>query len=166
MPNTRKPRKTKIIRGTFRKDRNPQHEPEPAVVNAVPKPPSQLNRYAKKLWKSLAAELVDKGIMTVVDLAALEVCCAAYGEYRAAFDAVYRPRDPETGRLMRRTFAEYMVDRNSQTMPEYTAMRQAWILFKGYLVEFGFTPASRNRIEIPKPKSDKEDPIEGMWNEN
>lgn len=163
--HNRKPRKSKIIHGTFRKDRNPKREPEPQAISNIPKPPSHLNRYAKKFWKSLAAELVDKGLLTVVDMAALEVCCVAYGEYRGAYDAVYRPRDPVTGRIVKRTLTEYMCNRNSQTIPEHTAMRQAWNVFKSYLVEFGLTPASRNRIELPEPKGEEADPVKRMWNE-
>jgi P27 family predicted phage terminase small subunit len=165
MPNPRKPRKTKIIHGTFRKDRNPKHEPEPTEVSSIPKPPSHLNRYAKKLWKSLAAELVDKGLLTVIDLAALEVCCAAYGEYRAAYDACYRPRDPETGRIRKREMSEYMAGGNSQTLPEHTTIYKAWNVFKAYLAEFGMAPASRNKIDLPEPKEPEEDPVEKMFNE-
>lgn len=164
--HNRKPRKTKIIRGTFRNDRNPKNEPEPEPVSQVPKPPSHLSLYAKRLWKSLAPELMDKGILTVVDLAALEICCAAYGEYRQAYDAVYRPRDPKTGRIVKRTLTQYMAGQNSQTTPEYTAMRQAWTAFKSYLMEFGLTPASRNRIELPEPEEPEKDPVERMFNED
>ncbi len=97
--HNRKPSKSKIIQGTFQKDRNPKNELEPEVVCSDPKRPSHLNRYAKKLWKSLVAELVEKGILTVVDQAALEVCCVAFGEFCQAYDAVYRPRDPCPFRL-------------------------------------------------------------------
>jgi P27 family predicted phage terminase small subunit len=109
---------------------------------------------------------MDKGILTVVDLAALEICCAAYGEYRQAYDAVYRPRDPKTGRIVKRTLTQYMAGQNSQTTPEYTAMRQAWTAFKSYLMEFGLTPASRNRIELPEPEEPEKDPVERMFNED
>ena len=78
--HNRKPKKTKIICGTFRSDRNPKNEPKPEPIKMIPKPPPHLNRYSKRLWKSLSTELVEKGIFTVVDQAALEVCCVAFGE--------------------------------------------------------------------------------------
>lgn len=155
----RVPREVKVIRGTFRKDRNPEHEMEPSKVPEVPKPPSYLGKYAKKLWKQLAPELYDAGILTVVDLPALEMCCDAYGQFRELRDAIHRPLDPDTGKKGKRTLAEYMLGQNSQTMPEYTNMKSAFQTFKSYLTEFGFTPASRNRIEIPEPKKPEEDPM-------
>ena len=94
----KKPTKLKLVQGTLRKSRTNENEPEPEPVAEVPRPPSYLSKYAKKLWKSLAEELVEKGILTIVDLPALEVCCEAYGQYRAAQEAVFRPVDPKTGK--------------------------------------------------------------------
>jgi len=166
MPNPRKPKKTKIIHGTFRKDRNPKREPEPEVVSNIPKPPSNLPLQGKKLWKSLAAELVDKGLLTIVDLGALEVCCFNYGLYKE-FDKSIRIWiiDPVTGKRRRRSYSEYIEGQNSQTVPGLLAMYKAFSIYKSYLVEFGLTPASRNRIELPEPKRDEKDPIKRMWNE-
>ena len=146
-----------MTQGTFRNDRNPENEPEPEKILDIPKPPSFLNKYSKKLWKSLAAELVDKKVLTVVDIAALEVCCDLYGQYREAREAVYKIIiNPVTGKKRRQTFAEYMNGKNSQTMPEYTAMTKTYASFKSYLSEFGLTPASRNKIDIPPDKEEKD----------
>jgi P27 family predicted phage terminase small subunit len=145
--HNKKPTQAKIIQGTFRKDRAPAKEPKPEKVSNVPKPPAYLSKYAKKVWKDLAEELVEKGILTVVDLPALEACCE------------------ETGKKGKRTLARYMKGRNSQTMPEYTAMNKAWATFKSFLTEFGLTPASRTKLEIAEPKGKGEDPMEKLWNE-
>jgi len=161
----RKPTGIKLVHGTFRKDRAPENEPEPERVTDIPKPPSYLNKYAKKLWKSLAGELVEKCILTIVDIPALEVACELYGQYRLAHEAVFRPSDPDTGKKVKRSLAEYMEGRNSQTMPEYTAMTKAFGMFKAYLIEFGLTPASRSKLDIPKTPEDKTDPMEKIYNE-
>jgi len=163
--HNKKPTKTKIIQGTFRNDRAPANEPKPEKVSDIPKPPAYLNKYAKKIWKALAEELKDKGILTVVDLPALEICCEAYGQYRLACEAVFRPVDPKTGKRGKRTLAEYLKGRNSQTMPEYTAMKGCWATFKSFLTEFGLTPASRTKLEIVEPKGKEDDPMEKLWNE-
>ena len=165
MANPRKPTQTKIIHGTFRKDRAPKNEPQPEKVLEIPRPPSHLSKYAKKAWKSLAGELVDKGILTVIDTLALETCCEAYGQYRLAYEAVFRPIDRKTRKRGKRTFAEYMKGENSQTTPEYAAMNKAWMTFKSYLAEFGLTPASRTKLEITEPKGKGDDPMEKLWNE-
>ena len=161
------PTKIKIIRGTFRKDRAPEREPEPEVVRDVPRPPPDLPPAGKKVWKKLADELVDKKVLTVVDLPALEVCCLNYGLFKELRKAIHRKiEDPITGKLRKQTLAEYMLGRNSQTMPEYVQMTKAFMTFKAYLVEFGLTPSSRARLNIPEGKEDEgEDPVQRMWNE-
>jgi P27 family predicted phage terminase small subunit len=162
--HNRKPKAAKVLQGTFRKDRNPAREPEPPKVYAVPKPPGYLGRYGKQIWKKLAADLVNTGVLTTVDLPAFELCCEAYDQYRESRDSVYAfIVDDETGKRRRRTLAEYMDGRNSQTMPEYAAMKQAFVTFKSYLVEFGLTPASRNRIDL-KEKVPEVDPMEALVN--
>ncbi len=160
----KKPTKLKLVQGTLRKSRTNENEPEPEPVSEVPRPPSYLTKYAKKLWKTLAGELVEKGILTVVDLPALEVCCEAYGQYRAAHEAVFRPVDKETGKRTKRTLAGYMEGKNSQTMPEYMSMTKAFYYFKAYLIEFGMTPASRGRIDLPD-SGEEEDPMKRLYHE-
>jgi hypothetical protein len=100
----RKPRQSKIIQGTFRKDRNPSREPEPSIVPEPPKPPSGLNRWARREWKRLAAELAEQGLLTIVDLAALEIACVAlvYTEsarMRSVKPAVWRNTCPRQARI-------------------------------------------------------------------
>ena len=80
--------------------------------------------------------------------------------------AIHRKiEDPITGKLRKRTLAEYMFGKNSQTMPEYVQMTKAFTVFKSYLVEFGLTPSSRARLDIPEEEPDEMDPIERMLNE-
>jgi phage terminase, small subunit, putative, P27 family len=162
--HNRKPRQLKVIQGTFRKDRNPEHEPEPQKFVEVPRPPSWLNSHGKRRWWDLAEELVRNGLLTVVDIPALEMTCDIYGQYRDLHDAIYKPIDPDTGKRTKRTLAQYMAGRNSQTIPEYTAMRNLLAAYKSYLAEFGLTPVSRNRVNIPKPER-AADPMEALLNE-
>lgn len=163
----KKPTKQKIIQGTFRKDRAPKHEPDPTPVSEVPKPPSTLNNAGKKLWKSLAQELVDKGLLTVVDIPALEVCCYNYGMYVDLSKSIRRMVDREDGTRKRQTIAEYLNGKNSQITPELTAMFKLFNIFKSYLIEFGLTPAARAKIDLPepKPKEPGADTVEKLWNE-
>lgn len=166
MPNPRKPTKTKIIQGTFRQDRTPQNEPEPEVVVKLPTPPTVMPKAGKKVWKKLGQELMDKGLLTVVDMPAFEMCCFNYGLFRELAEVVYRrEEDPKTGKTRRRTLAEYMVGQNSQTMPEYTNMVKAFNTYKSFLVEFGLSPAARSRINLPELPGEDEDPVKRMWNE-
>ena len=180
----RKPRKTKIIQGTFRKDRNPGHEPTPPVVAGPPKPPPGMNRWARALWKKLAQDLVDQQLLTTIDVATLQLTCEAYGDYQEAKQALFRPVNPQTGKRVRRSLEQYlsgvdpwmdtdefntsdfaMVRRNSQTAPELAQRNRAWSIYKSYMAEFGLSPASRNRINLPERKEAGQDPMEKLLNE-
>ena len=158
------PKTSKIIRGTFRKyrDGKPVFTPPPV---AVPKPPAGMNRWARAQWKKLAGELAEQGLLTSLDLVALQLCAEAYGTYVEAREAIYRPRDPETGKHIRRTLAQYLEGRNSQTAPELTAMRAAERAFRMYLSEFGLSPSARQRLAPPKTGDAGQDPMEKLLNE-
>ena len=54
--------------------------------------------------------------------------------------------------------------RNSQTAPELAQRNRAWAIFKSYLVEFGLSPASRNRIHVPASRGAGIDPMEKILN--
>lgn len=159
----RKPRQLKVIQGTFRKDRNPGQEPEVAPLAEVPRAPAGLNRWARRMWRDLTPTIVGNGVLSEVDLPAWEVCCQQYGIYRELLDAITHFRDRESKRH-RCSIADYLAGRNSQTMPEYTAMRQAFATMNAYLQQFGLTPASRNRIDLKGGKKE-EDPMEALLNE-
>ena len=161
----RKPKSQKIIQGTFRQDRNPVNEPQPEKVSEVRKPPSHLNRYAKKYWKEVVEELIDTGVLTVVDWAAFEICCDSYGIFMEAKEAIYRPINPETKKREKRTLAEYLIGRNSQTSPEITAMNKGKEDFLKYANVLGLNPVARNRIEIPGKKNEEIEEMEGILND-
>ena len=166
MPNPKKPTKTKVIQGTFRSDRALKNEPEPKMVEKLPNPPPVMPKEGKKIWKKLGQELLEKGLLTVVDIPAFEMCCFNYGLYRELADEVCRKEtDPVTGKPRRRTLAEYMTGKNSQTMPEYTSMIKAFNTYKSFLAEFGLSPASRSRIDLPEVADEGDDPVKRMWNE-
>jgi len=160
----RKPRAQKIIRGTFRKGRNPEHEIEAPVVNEPPKPPASLNRWGKQVWRRLIPLLLAQRVLTEHDLETFELACAQYGLYRELYAEICcMIEDPETGRRRRRTVAEYLRGRNSQTQPELTAMQKAVKEWKAYMTEFGLSPLARNRIEH-KPVKEEQDPMEEILN--
>jgi P27 family predicted phage terminase small subunit len=158
----RDPKALKVIRGTFRGDRNPKNEPEPGKLDETPKAPSHLNRWGKALWKRTAAELVKLEMLTAVDLPALELLCDQYGIYRELKDAITHTVD-ELGVRSRCTVADYLRGRNSQTMPEYSAMKTALEKYRSIMTEFGLSPASRNKIDLPS-RPQTQDPMEELVN--
>jgi len=144
----RKPRALKVVQGTFRKSRVPANEPKPPPLLRVPKPPQHLSADGRKLWANLAPQLFRLSLLTELDLPAFEIACFAYGLYR------------ELSREIRRrhkSFAAYLKGKNSQTVPELTTLKAAFQTFKGYLAEFGLSPAARGRIDVQVPESEEED---------
>ena len=152
----RKPTQLKVIQGTFRKHRAPKNEPKPPPVDRVPAPPRHLSLEAKKLWKKLAKKLKEQGLLTVLDLASLEVCCFNWGLYQELRKAILRRC---------KSFSAYLKNRNSQTALEYTAMKNAFLMYKSFATEFGLSPAARARIDLPEPKSKASDPMEKLFHE-
>lgn len=157
----RKPTQSKVIQGTFRKDRAPEHEPDPPKIEVLPNPPAIMPRAGKKMWKALGESLRDQGLLTEVDLQTFEICCFNYGLYRAAAEAVfcmveYSGHDGKIHRR-RQKLEEYLLGKNSQTMPEYTAMTKAFQAYKSYMTEFGLSPASRSRIDLAGPAKEDEE---------
>ena len=85
----KKPTQLKILQGTFRKDREPENEPEPEKIEEEINPPSHLSWMAKKKWKELVPELIELGLLTNIDLGALEICREAYAMAIEAKKAIY-----------------------------------------------------------------------------
>jgi P27 family predicted phage terminase small subunit len=163
----RKPRQTKIIHGTFRKDRNPIAEPEPPIVPTVPKPPSHLGKFGKKLWKDLGARLLREQLLSVLDIEAFEIFCVAYDQYRQAYEAMHHVYDPDTGKpLRKRTTAEYLATHDFQTMIELSVMNRALPFIRAMMQEFGMTPAARNKIDLRNGEELPADPMEALLNAN
>lgn len=154
MGRPRDPTKAKVLRGTFRPDRAPANEPAPPVISAVSEPPAHLNAWAADMWRTLAKELTALGMLTTLDEYSLEVLCEQYGVYREMKDAI-----TQSGKL---TMAQYLATRNSQTMPEYAAMKSAFERYSALLKEFGLSPASRSRIDLPAREPAKSDPMEAL----
>jgi P27 family predicted phage terminase small subunit len=151
--NPRKPKVLKLQQGTYRSDRNPANEPEPErVVQEIP-PPKHLNKYAKKFWKEICTELIDTGVLTVVDWAAFEICADSYGMYREMKEEIAK----ESGSL-----GIYLSDKNSQTVPMYAAMNKAIENFLKYSSTLGLNPVSRNRIDLKEKKKEEIDPMEAL----
>lgn len=180
--NPRKPKVIKMNQGTYRKDREVNEEPEPTFSTTVRNPPPYIGKYGKKIWKELAVELVDSGVMTEVDWQALEICCSSYNTFRECRDSIYNPilktctncgsifykDDSDCPRCEcheyeykkhKQTLAQYMEYRNSQTALELTTMGKAMEQFLKYSNVLGINPVARNRIDISQKSDEIQDPI-------
>lgn len=143
-----KPTATKILEGTFRKDRAAKNEPKPAA--ATPSCPAWLNTEARREWRRIVPLLEQLNLLTKVDRSALAGYCQAYSRWRQA----ERILDAEglTMDFLSNNGASY-----SQARPEVAIAQQSAKLMKTFLAEFGLTPASRTRISVPVKEPEKKD---------
>ncbi|MHA1225276.1 MAG: P27 family phage terminase small subunit [Candidatus Hodarchaeales archaeon] len=115
-----KPTKLKVLEGNRGHRRIPKN-PEPAAV--LPDPPEWMDEVAKNKWRELAKALYQLGLLTEVDVGALEALCQLYAKWRRVTE-----------------------NKQSGTHAEVTLARE----LRMWYAEFGMTPSSRSRIDVEK----------------
>jgi len=151
VPNPRLPKVIKLQRGTYDPYYNPVAEPEPSSEFIARKAPNYLNKHAKKHWNDLAQECIDMGTLKNIDWDMFQALCESWGEYRECYESIYFYLD-ESGKRKRRTIGQYMDGKNSQTIPEYTAMRKALVEYRSLAALFGIGASNRNKIDLKEKK--------------
>lgn len=131
----RKPKPTSIKRLAGNPGKRPlnDREPKPRPAN-VKMPRGVLPKHGQKLWRQLAPLLLELGVLTEVDLPALEMMCLHYALARQALEEVN-----EIGLTIEE-------DGKTKKNPAMQAFRENSQAYKQLLVEFGLTPSSRSRI--------------------
>lgn len=155
-----KPTKLKVLAGNPGKRPLNQQEPEPAVVEKAP-PPDHLPEMAKEKWREIVTELCRLELVTVVDLAALEMTCLAYCRWRENEDWITK----YGGTLVFRnepTAAEKKEGKPgkikyTQVAPQVTQAHQAFDRFHKMMAEFGLSPSARSRLTSVKKVVKDED---------
>lgn len=144
----RKPTLLRIVGGNAAKRPLNKREPQPRRV--VPPAPNHLSDEAKVAWARFAPVLAGMGVLTEADTFALERVCEVYVEVRQLQEA-----------LRRRGARSYLTvteggGKMVRAFPEVAMLADADRRFRGWLAEFGLTPAARSKVSIP-PNLD-EDP--------
>lgn len=138
-----KPTKLKLLHGTFRPDRHTGAEADPDVV--LPDPPKSLNAVAKAKWLELSKELHACGLLTTLDVDALESYCVLYARWLYAEEdikkngLIYEVGGPGT-KVYRQT-------------PFVTIANQALEAMNKIRTDFGMTPVARTRARATPPKA-------------
>ena len=137
MPKPRKPTAVKKAQGTSRKCRELPDEMLPSVVGGVPDPPAILakNRQAMKLWQESVVELHNLGMLHNVDLAMLAAYCMK-------MELFFRM----TEFCEKNGYVDDRGKRRAQSLEARDALDQANKIAQ----QFGFVPAARTKISMPK----------------
>jgi P27 family predicted phage terminase small subunit len=139
----KKPTRLKELEGTLRRDRTNRREPRPPKAGTVA-PRHGLPLGVRREFKFLLEQLAPMNVVTVSDIAALEITAAAADEYW------------RNHRFLTRKGASYETvnaagSRMARNRPEVAAAADAWRRYRAGLLDFGMTPSSRPKVEADDP---------------
>ena len=145
----------KLLRGNPGKRKINRNEPQPTIPARRPEPPAFLSAYAKEEWNLVAPEAFALHMLTALDTACLSAYVESYALWRTAEEALalMAANDP----VMRGLIVKGKRGTAIENPLVYTARQAARDMVR-YAGEFGFTPASRSRINggfdtTPRPPS-------------
>ncbi|MDY6796970.1 MAG: phage terminase small subunit P27 family [Actinomycetota bacterium] len=134
---------------------NPGHKPKdlnhPKPDPVAPTCPRWLSHRAKYEWKRIVPELENLGLLTKIDRAALAGYCENLALVAIATEVIsahYKKYKKLTYEYENKNGAI-----NEIPIPEIKIAREAWLLVHRFEVEFGMTPSSRTRIDLPEAKN-------------
>jgi P27 family predicted phage terminase small subunit len=139
-----KPTALRLLHGD-RRDRINLDEPKPPKPAKPPRAPSHLSDGAKAAWRELARKLHRVGVLTELDLLALEVLCVAVDDFRRASELSQAALIIEGSR------------HNLVRNPAGRVQRDAASIIARFAGEFGLTPSSRSGIRLEAGDDDEAD---------
>ena len=145
-PGTKpKPTRLKVLAGNPGKRPLNDREPQPPRYKRLPSPPEHLGEAAVGEWKRVGRLLNRIGVLTRVDMAALEGYCVAYGRWVEAELKV-----KELGAIVTTS------NKNLIQNPYLAVANRAMKEMRTWMAEFGITPSSRSRVELPMAEPEDE----------
>ena len=131
-------REQKVIRGTFRSDRDNPDRPEPEVVDDIDPPPT-LDMVGTNCWLRMTTELAALNLLATTDFLALERYCMLYSKMRIADLA-----------LLEHGLTYETVDQLDNTLvkkrPEADLVAKYAAELRQMENTFGLNPAARERV--------------------
>jgi P27 family predicted phage terminase small subunit len=178
MARQNKPTALKALEGNKGKRGLNNNEPQPDNLNEL-EPSAWLPEAAQLVWRELAFKLRKAGVLTVIDVPALEKMCVAIATYRRATLALYgvelveaAPKEEKAGgdrkdkaRPIGFTAPQVDADKpgEEKTKPAAPAgaMLNPWAIVQSMsfkqatllMRDFGMTPAARSRVLV-EPNGD------------
>lgn len=156
-----KPTHLKVVSGNPGKRAINKREPKPN--REIPSCPAHLSDESKVAWGKLCVLLDRMGVLTEADAMALERLCDCYSEILECRELI--ARDGRTYSSIRgigdedSPIEQVLMKAN----PAVAMLADADRRFKGYLVEFGLTPAARSKVQVKNDGDDKKDPLQEFF---
>ena len=82
MSNSAKPTALRLLEGNRGHRTIPEDNPEPEPIDVFPEPPDDFDLMAREKWNNLGPLLFDMGVLTAVDIDALEWYCRLYSNLK------------------------------------------------------------------------------------
>ena len=144
MGNKSKPTALKVLQGNPGKRKLNKNEPVIPVGKNL-EPPEYLDDIAIAEWRRVVPILEESGVLTLVDVTAMAAYCAAVSmmvnaqnEFKQN-ELIYEVEHREGGKTKRRN-------------PWVDIQVKAFEVIRAFSSEFGLTPSSRSKIQLPKKK--------------
>ena len=145
-----KPTRMKELAGTLKAHRVNPDEPEPPVLERTPPCPMHLTGEARKAWRRLSRQLKDMGVISAIDLDALEAYCVVFDRWREAEKELRK-----TGPVIVNPQTNWF-----EPSPYLRVVDNCLKQMRAYMTELGITPSSRSRVRAIKPKEETGDGID------
>ena len=143
-----KPTRLKELEGNPGKRALPKNEPKPEL--GAPEMPAWLPEDAKAEWKRVAPELSRLGLLARIDGSSLAAYCEAFSRWKQAVELMGREG------ITFVTAGGYAAQH-----PAVGIANKAKVDMLRFGREFGLTPSSRGRMNLPGEKPE-EDPMEKL----
>lgn len=162
-----KPTHLKVISGNPGKRALNKREPKPKKV--IPSCPDHLGKASAVAWGKLCVLLDRMGVLTEADALALERLCDCYAEILECREIIARDGRTYSSVTTRTTSEEgeettvEEVKSLLKANPAVAMLGDADRRFKGYLIEFGLTPAARSKVQVKDDGDEKKDPLQEFF---
>ena len=131
------PKPTALKRLAGNPGKRPLNEDEPQFSVGHMSAPKHLSEEAKREWHRVTRELLEVGLLTRVDRAALAAYCQAWATWKEAEENLQKD-----GRVL-------LTDKGYAYQSPWVGIGAAAIdQMRRFGAEFGMTPASRSRIHV------------------
>jgi P27 family predicted phage terminase small subunit len=138
------PKALALLKGTYRPDRGAANPAMP--VAELPSCPPHLDEEAKKEWRRVSRLLLNLGLLTKIDRAALAAYCVCWSRWVEA-----------EGQLKEQGLMVKSPNGFDQVNPYLSVANKALEQMRGFASEFGLTPATRSRVEaLPVPRASED----------
>ena len=144
----RKPTALKLLEGN--KGKRPLNKKEPSPKRKIPRKPKGLSDKASEFWDHLYANLREMNVIVGADEMSMERMSELYADIQGLQEEL---------RTNGRTYVTHDAQGNKiiRANPAAAQLRAADHMFKGFLTEFGLTPAARSRVNAQDEDTTEED---------